>query len=273
MSRFVDTHSHGICGVDDGVQDFEGTIRFLEIAVKHQTQILFMTPHFMNNGKFQTPFDVLNSRMIEIREKINELKLPIQVRLGSEIYLDEAGLELIRLGKHMTYENTRYVLIESVPPYDLELMDLAINELRELNQMAIIAHPERYFHDSQTCLSTVERWISNGAYCSVNRTSLMSNSKTWVQQNAFALLNAGMIHFVASDAHHAPGRREPRLDDVHQLLSLWTSKSIADELCRENPLRLANDQDIRRVGVPKSFLARIVGIIRQKQYLRAPSTK
>ncbi len=271
MSRFIDTHSHGIYGVDDGVQDFDGTIRFLEIAVKHRTKILYMTPHYVSDGKYKVSHDDLMSRMTEIRNHVHALKLPIDIRLGSEIYLNEAGLEHLRRGNHWPYENTSYVLIESVPPYELTLIDQAIEELKKSGLKAIIAHPERYFPDVQTCLMTVKRWIGKGAYCSANRTSFLSNSKPWVQNNAFALLNAGLIHVVASDAHHAPGRREPRLDDIYELLVKWGSKDTAESLCIANPQRLAENLDLIDVKPSKNVIKKALVIHRQKCYIQKQS--
>jgi protein-tyrosine phosphatase len=263
MSRFVDTHSHGIYAVDDGVQDVEGMLRFLKIAYAHQTKILFMTPHILNGGKYQAPLSLLNARMAEIKSLIQQNHLMMDVRLGSEVYLDEAGLDLIIAGMQIPYENTQYVLVESVPPYRYELIDKAIYELNRQGQTMIIAHPERYFRETSTCLRVVKRWIDHGAYCSINRTSFLSSSKPWVLDNAHTLLNAGFVHLIASDAHHAPGRREPRLDDVYQLIVAWKGQAAADDLCMHNPQRLADNQILLPIRNSKGVIHKMRGMLRQ----------
>jgi protein-tyrosine phosphatase len=266
MTSFVDTHSHGIYAVDDGVQEAEGTLRFLQIAVNHGTKIQFMTPHYLSGGKYQPSKTLLAQRMAEIRTLIAEQHLPIEVRLGVEVYLDEAGLAWIRAKKHWPYEKTRYVLVEFVPPYDQPMILDAIHELRLQNQTMIIAHPERYFTDPKLCVQTAQSWVSEGAFLSINRTSIIGTSKLHAHQNALALIDAGLAHMVASDAHHAPGRREPRLDDVHARLIHWVGQAAADALCIHNPQRLADNQPILPVTISRHPIAKLVRRFRQHAY-------
>lgn len=266
MSSFVDTHSHGIYAVDDGVQDAEGTLRFLHIAVHHGTRLLFMTPHVLNGGKYHPSKALLKQRMEHIKAMIAEHHLPIEVRLGVEVYLDQAGLELIIKKGHLPYQNTRYVLVEFVPPFDQNLILDAMHELRLQNQTMIIAHPERYFTDAKVCVETAKRWVAEGAFLSVNRTSIIGVSKPQAHHNALALLEARLVHMVASDAHHAPGRREPRLDDVHERLAQWYGASVAEVLCSTNPQRLADNQPLLSVPVSRHPWDKTVRRFRQHQY-------
>ena len=266
MTSFVDTHSHGIYAVDDGVQDAEGTLRFLHIAVNHGTRLLFMTPHVLNEGKYHPSKALLKQRMDHIRALIAEHHLPIEVRLGVEVYLDEAGLRLLQAQGHLPYENTRYVLVEFTPPYDANLIRDAIHELALINQTMIIAHPERYFSDPKLCVETAKSWVQAGAFLSLNRTSLIGASKPAAHKNALALLDAGLAHIVASDAHHAPGRREPRLDDVHERLIQWVGKAAADALCSANPQRLADNQPLLSVHISQHPWDKTVRRWRQHAY-------
>jgi protein-tyrosine phosphatase len=268
MTRFVDTHSHGIYAVDDGVQDAEGTLRFLHIANEHGTRLLFLTPHVLNEGKYHPSKTLLKERMDHIRTMVEMHHLPIDVRLGVEVYLDEAGLRLIQAQGHLPYENTRYVLVEFVPPYDPQLIQDALHELSLQNQTMIIAHPERYFSDAQLCVRTARQWVDAGAFLSLNRTSLIGVSKPAVHKNALALLDAGLVHMVASDAHHAPGRREPRLDDVHERLVHWVGQNAADALCSTNPQRLADNQPLLSVHISQRPWDKTVRRLRQHDYRR-----
>lgn len=266
MTSFVDTHSHGIYAVDDGVQEAEGTLRFLQIAIEHGTRLQFMTPHVLNEGKFHPSHALLRERMAYIQAMIVEHHLPIEVRLGMEVYLDEAGLRLIQAKGHLPYQNTRYVLVEFVPPYDQNLILDAIHELRLQNQTMIIAHPERYFTDPALCVSTAKTWVAEGAYLSVNRTSILSTSKLHAHQNALALIDESLVHMVASDAHHAPGRREPRLDDVYARLTEWVGPKAAEAYCSLNPQRLADNQPILTVQIAHHPVAKLVRRFRQHAY-------
>jgi protein-tyrosine phosphatase len=268
MTSFIDTHSHGIYAVDDGVQEAEGTLRFLQIAVNHGTRLIFMTPHVLNGGKYHPSKALLKQRMDHINTMILEHQLPIEVRLGVEVYLDQAGLDLIIKKGHLPYQGTHYVLVEFVPPYDQNLILDAMHELRLQNQTMIIAHPERYFTDPKLCVETTQKWIAEGAYLSVNRTSIIGTTKLHAHHNAIALLDAGLVHMVASDAHHAPGRREPRLDDVHERLAYWYGQKMADALCRDNPQRLADNQPILNVSVSRLPWEKTIRRIRQHQFRR-----
>jgi protein-tyrosine phosphatase len=266
MTSLVDTHSHGIYAVDDGVQEAEGTLRFLRIAIEHGTRLQFMTPHVLNGGKYHPSNALLHERMEHIQAMITEHHLLIEVRLGMEVYLDEAGLQLIQAKKHLPYQNTRYVLVEFVPPYDKNLILDAIHELRLQNQTMIIAHPERYFTDPKLCVETAKTWVAEGAYLSINRTSIIATSKLHAHHNALALIDASLVHIVASDAHHAPGHREPRLDDVYERLTHWIGQKAAEAYCSLNPQRLADNQPILTVQITHHPMAKLVRRLRQHAY-------
>jgi protein-tyrosine phosphatase len=273
MSRFIDTHSHGLYAVDDGVQDAEGMLRFLKIAAEHQTKLLFMTPHLINGGKYHASRALLDQRMAEVAALICDHHLDLEVRLGAEIYLDEAGLTMIRQKEHLPYSGTNYVLVESVPPYDVQLLDAALIELKKQGQRMLIAHPERYFRDTRKCLRVTRRWIEQGAYLSVNTTSFLSNSRPWVLKNALHLLNNGLVHVMASDAHHAPGRREPRLDDGYDLVAKWMGKPVADGLCSLNPQRLADNEALMSLPLPRGVWKWGLRTLRQQAHVHRLTPK
>jgi protein-tyrosine phosphatase len=253
-NRFIDTHCHGIPQVDDGVQSDESALMLLTQAVESKTALIFMTPHVIYNGKFFPSKELLEKKLAALREHALLNHLDIELKLSCEIMMNEDGLKYIQSQDFWGYQETNYVLIEFMPPFDEVLITESLYELHRQGKRVIIAHPERYFSDPKLAIKTVRHWKSLGAYFQVNKTSLFSGPKASTRSVALALLEHNLIALVASDAHHAPGRREARLDQAHTELIRLFDESTADLLVMSNPKALSQNKALSDTSVSQSWL-------------------
>lgn len=237
--QFIDTHCHGIPQVDDGVQSDDSALILLSQAVESQTSLIFMTPHIIYKGRFFSTKKLLESKLETLRQQAKANNLNIVLKLSCEIMMNEDGLKYIQDQDYWGYQDTNYVLIEFVPPYDEVLITKSLYELHKQNKRVIIAHPERYFSDPKIAIKTVSHWRSLGAFFQVNKTSLFVGPKSSTREVALALLKHNLISLIASDAHHAPGRREARLLEAHLELTRLFNQETADLLCIINPKHLS----------------------------------
>lgn len=265
MTKFIDTHCHGIPAVDDGVQSDESALIMLKQAVESQIRLVFMTPHVIKDGKFFPSKALLQRKLNDLKKMINDNELPIEVKLGCEIMITEDGVKMIQDKDYWGYQDTDYVLIEFMPPFEEKLMQAALNELKSQGKGVIIAHPERYFSDPKTALKQVKTWKSEGIYLSLNKTSLFATKKASTRLVAKALLEANLIDLVATDAHHAPGRRECRLKEAHQELTRLYGLEAADRLCIHNPKLLSENKAFETTRIPNHPWARLVRSIKFRQ--------
>ncbi|NTW95987.1 MAG: hypothetical protein HGB31_05140 [Erysipelotrichaceae bacterium] len=225
----------------------------LSQAIESQIALIFMTPHIIYHGKFFTSKSLLETKLEYLRNLAKTNNLDIELKLSCEIMMNEDGLRYIQEGKFWGYQDTNYVLIEFIPPFDEVLITESLNELQRQGKRAIIAHPERYFSDPEIAIKTVKHWIMCGASLQVNKTSLFVNPKASTREVALALIEHNLISLIASDAHHAPGRREARLLEAHQELIRLFDLKTADLLCIDNPSHLSKNETLVSTSVSQGW--------------------
>lgn len=254
MSRFVDTHCHGIPLVDDGVQSEASALILLRQAAESQIRVVFMTPHVMYHGKYFPDKKMLQEKIKVLQAQADAAQLPIEIRLGSEIMIFDDSLTFIKEKAYWGYQDTDYVLIEFMPPFEDALIHDTISELNRQNKKIIVAHPERYFSDPKVAINKVKEWKESGVYFQVNRTSIYLSKKPLTRVIALALIENNLISIIASDAHHAPGKRECRMADVHRELTRLYGEKAASVLCEINPSLLAENKNLRMTQISNGFI-------------------
>ena len=134
------------------------------------------------------------------------------------MFLNDNYLDMIDEKCYNTINESRYLLCEFDVRKDIEKNSYADEQLYELSIRGLtpmIAHAERYFH-KDVDVHRVREWMNSGYVIQMNRTSLLGMHGSQIQKNARRLLQEGLVHIVASDAHRAGGNRICKLSDVYQ---------------------------------------------------------
>jgi len=97
----------------------------------------------------------------------------------------------------------------------------------------IITHPERNALLRQR-LEEISKWVDGGALVQVTAGSLLGRFGKNAAQFSRMLLDRGLVHFIASDAHDLK-HRPPSMREAHQWLVEKHSRAVADALCADNP--------------------------------------
>ena len=101
----------------------------------------------------------------------------------------------------------------------------------------VIAHPERY-HAVQRTPALAREWFSRGYIMQLNKGTILGRMGQDAKQTAWWLLERGLAHVVASDAHSV-GHRNPDLSQVRDM-----SWQYAEVLLEENPWRIFQNEKI-----------------------------
>lgn len=246
-TAFVDIHSHVLPGVDDGAVDEEQSVAMLEMARRHGTSMLVASPH----ANLFYGYDP---------SRVERLIGRLQARAPS-------GLSLIRgCDFHLTFHNVEKALRS---PADfaingrcyllMELSELTVfantdslwSRLEEAGLRIILTHPERNGLLRQR-MEVIERWVESGRYMQVTAGSLLGHFGAEAQRFSVRMLEAGLVHFVASDAHDLR-HRPPRLDEAYAWLARRYSEEFAARLTMENPLAAVEGRPLPagRLAPPK----------------------
>jgi protein-tyrosine phosphatase len=215
----VDIHSHVLYGLDDGAKTREESVQMLEIAVESGTADIVATPHA--NGQYAFNPEVIEARIAELNAGAG-----IRIYPGCDFHLQFDNIEdALAHPEKYTINHKGYLLVEFPEVGIFSETDAILARLLDGGMVPIVTHPERN-RELQRRLDDLARWVGRGCLVQVTAGSYTGMFGTAPKHYANELLQRGLIHFVASDAHDATFRT-PRLRDAYGLLAdTWGEDSI-----------------------------------------------
>lgn len=190
----VDSHSHILFGVDDGVAGPEESMAVLAYEASLGVREVWCTPHVMEDMPNTT--GMLRARFSELCSLYSG---PVRLRLAAEYMLDALFEERFETGDILTMDDDM-VLVETsavAPPYDL---DGVLGAMIQRGYRPLLAHPERYLYMDQAYCQRIHRY---GVRFQLNIASLTGYYGTGVRQRAEFLLKRGLYFAYGSDCHRA----------------------------------------------------------------------
>jgi protein-tyrosine phosphatase len=238
----IDLHCHVLPGIDDGPRTIDESVALARLAQTEGASVLVATPHVSHH---------YDNRAASIAELVAELSAqlegqPIRICAGAEIAAmrvpEIAPEELARLG----LGGGRWLLIEPPIRASTAGLDLVISDLHRHEHRVLLAHPERCagFHRDPGRLQSL---LDAGALTSLTAGSFSGRFGGQVRRFAWALLEAGLVHNVASDFHDL-GSRPPGLAGA---LERGRFGELVDWLTQSVPAAILADSEIPpRPAVP-----------------------
>lgn len=240
----IDTHSHCAWGIDDGIADQQAFMQLIEMAKQDGISAIIATPHLIPGMHDKADVKRIKQRLQEAQAAADALQMKLYA--GAEIMLNAEYMRLFQTQLYLPLGASSYVLVEFDAAWPLGIAAAVEERLYELIVMGLrplIAHAERYFR-KRSELSRIQEWVSMGCVIQVNRTSLLGHGGRIMRRNALALIEQGLAHIVATDAHRVEGKRIERLSDVESFLKKHEGEEIASLLLRENPGRILRDEKL-----------------------------
>jgi len=189
----IDIHTHILPGLDDGARDMEDSLSMAALALKSGVHTLVATSH-ANTGGFFKEYSIEEylQRLEAFRKALDEVKLPLRVFSGMEIYMTREVPRMIREGRLLSLNQTGYFLTEFSFGIEQEEMDEMLHDLMELGVTPVIAHPERY-RCVQESESGIAKWKNRGCLLQVNRGSIFGRFGSGAKQCVDRLLDQHMV--------------------------------------------------------------------------------
>jgi len=199
----IDMHSHVLPGIDDGPATGQGSLALLAAAQAAGITTMVATPHV--SGRYRNDATTIADAAARLEDERGATSPAVELALGAELAvtriaeLDPEELPALCLG------DGPWLLVE--PPFsDVAAgIDATIAEVHRLGYRVLLAHPERCaaFHRDPRQLETL---IDGGVLTSLTAGSLVGRFGSRPRRLALDMLEAGMAHNVASDAHDAVER-------------------------------------------------------------------
>ena len=237
----IDLHCHLIPGVDDGPEELAESVALCRLAAADGCEVLVATPHQRHPYWWNGDRELLEARLDSVRERLGPKP---RLLAGAEIHVDSMEVleEIFALpsGELFSLAGSRYLLLELSRQEDWGPDPSEIfHELIVTGWKPILAHPEMYpWLAGRSDL--IAHWVEMGALTQVTAMSVTGSFGQRPHQMAHMLLEQGLVHFVASDAHGID-RRPPGLSAAYRTLAEKWGEEMATALTVTNPSAVIHD--------------------------------
>ncbi len=259
----IDLHCHILPAIDDGARTLDEAVAMCRAAAADGCSALVATPHQRRAAWWNCDRDALRELRRSLAAAIADELPGLSILGGGEIRVDgeilaetealaaaarrDAGTGLMALA------GSRYLLLEFAPGEVPEAAADLVHELSVAGWRPILAHPEHIPWLAGE-LGNVERLVALGACCQVTAMSVTGDFGRRAQAVALRLIEAGLAHFVASDAHDLE-RRPPGLSRARRAIAARWGEALADRLCTANPRAVIEDRPLPAAARPYAVAA------------------
>ncbi len=206
----IDLHSHILPGLDDGVPTVEESVELARHAEASGIVAIAGTPHVRHD--WPTSADAMERALAEVQAAVAAAALSIRVLPGGELALGELDRDITELRRFGLGGNPAYLLVET-PYYGWPLdLEHRLFQLRAAGITPVLAHPERN-PEVQDDPERVAALVRAGTLVQITAASLDGRAGRRAEAMGLQLIEGGLAHLVASDAH-APAIRKGGLDGV-----------------------------------------------------------
>ena len=213
-----------------------------EMAVADGIATVIATPHQLGSNA-RNSGETIRAATAEFQRFLQVRHVPLQVLPGADVRIEPDLLRKIRTGEVLTLgDRRRHVLLEL--PHDVYVpLERLLDELDGAGLVGILSHPERnrgLLNQPGVLRPLVER----GCLLQVTAGSLTGAFGSQIEKFASSLVEQGLVHFVATDAH-ATKTRPPVLSLAFERVAELAGENAAMDLCCRNPRTVATGGAVR----------------------------
>lgn len=241
----IDIHCHIIPGFDDGSSCIEDSLEMAALACDSGVTDIVCTPHVRcGEDDPMTVAKSIKNLYNGLVSAVDSAEIPIRLIPGAEILLLPDTPSFIERHLLPSIADGDYMLVEfpfdAPPEYILSLL----KKTERAGYRPIVAHPERY------SASRRNPWLlpelcDRGYVLQVNKGSILGAFGSRIRATALEMLDHGMCHLIASDAH-SPTARTPNMSKLIEFLDGRYDPEYIEMLLDINPLRIIESKEIAR---------------------------
>ena len=234
----IDLHTHVLPGIDDGCRTLQDSVDLARAAAEDGVRTLAATPHV----RFEYPTEPATMERLvgEVRAAVEAAGIPIEILPGGELALDWLDrLTPEELGRFGLGGNPDVVLLEFPSVGWPQGLDARVSRLQADGKTVVLAHPERNI-EVQADPASLEELVAHGMLVQVTAASLDGRLSSASRKTARTLLDRGLAHLLASDAHTPDVRRAGMRAAAEALgdatLARWLTEDVPRALVDGAPL-------------------------------------
>lgn len=227
-----DLHCHLLPSIDDGARNLDIALAMARIAVDDGITHVACTPHIYP-GMYDNNTNSISEAVNSFADKLAEAGIPLTLGVGADVHLVPEVSDGLQSGRIPTINGSRYFLLE--PPHHVAppRFEASVFDLRAMGYVPVITHPERlsWVGDHYDAFRAV---AENGAWIQVTSGSVTGRFGKEAQYWAQKMLDDGIVHILATDAHNL-NRRTPELAEGRDEAARWVGEEEARFMVLDRP--------------------------------------
>jgi len=248
----IDLHSHILPGIDDGAADLTASLAMARAYVADGVSVVACTPHILP-GLYSNSGSAIRQATARLQQTLKDEGIPLALVTGADNHIAPNFVGELQSGHLLSLGDTRYVLVEPphhVPPPRLE--DLFFNIL-VADYVPILTHPERLTWISAH-YHAIQRLIHAGTWMQITAGSLAGGFGRTARYWAERMLDEGLVHLIATDAHDLD-RRPPNLSLGRELAAKRVGDTEAQNLVLSRPEGMLRNDLPANLAPPNAAVA------------------
>ena len=237
-NNLIDLHCHLLPGIDDGAKDLAMSLAMARMAASDGISTIACTPHILP-GVYNNGGPAIRRAVARLAESIASAGIPITLVTGADAHIAPDLDIKLRDGRALTLNNSRYLLLE--PPHHVlppRLEDLIFG-LQAAGYVPIVTHPERLSW-VEGHYDLIERLVSSSVLMQITAGSVMGRFGRRPRYWAERMLDEGLCHLLATDAHNTE-QRVPRMADARDFVAQRLGDDEAINLVLRRPQGILNN--------------------------------
>jgi len=246
----IDLHIHVLPGLDDGPSELDDAVRMCRMCEQEGILTLVATPHVIP-GLYETTRDRVLAAIASLQGALRAESSSVRVLPGADIRVEPDLLSGLISKRICTIaDNGVYVLLE-VPETvaGLELVRL-VSGLRTKGLRPIVSHPERS-RGFQADVRLLYNLVHSDVLLQLTAASLLGSFGKEVMDFSKRLLEHGLVHILASDAH-SPTERPPGLAKAVEKAAEIIGEEEACALVTKIPEAVVKAEPVR-IPLPRQW--------------------
>lgn len=249
---YIDIHNHILPAIDDGARSIEESKVMIARYIDAGFSTVVATPHVVlpDSPLAQANRDDAFQQVLPCAQDAGlDLSSAAEVRLTPDVGADGSDPSAFTLG------SSQYLLVDfSSGTWPFYAED-ALFRVQTIGLAPILAHPERYGWFMED-VAKAKGLVDRGVLIQVTLGSFAGAFGSQARKMAIALLEQGLVHMVATDAHGPRGRMDSAIAGLDWIRSTYGEPTVST-LLHENPAAMLSGEQIDPVAVNRHWRARL----------------
>jgi len=248
----IDLHCHILPGIDDGATDLAMALDMARAFVADGVTMVACTPHILP-GLYHNNGPQIRAAVQALQSELDSQGIALQLTTGADVHIVPDLVAGLRSGHLLSLADSRYVLVE--PPHHVAppRLDDLFFQLIVAGYVPILTHPERLSW-IKSHYAAIQELGRAGTWMQITAGSLSGAFGKTAQYWAERMLDDGLVHILATDAHDTR-RRPPNLGGGRALAAKRVGEVEAEHLVVTRPLGIVKNQMSSSLPMPASAVA------------------